>query len=292
MTATPQHSSSTLLSKRKRLDLRRKVTRLLISLVLILFSLFALGPILLALLGSFKGLSDILLNPLKLPAVWEWQNYIKIWEVIKLIDYFKSSLILTLVAVPSILVVATLASFGLAAYTRRWSNSVYLLFIAGLIVPIQLTILPIVLSLKSLGLTDNYFGVILVYIATGQPFAIFLLTGFLRNLQSELLDAARIDGANDLQLLYYIALPLIRPAIAAVIVFYTVGVWNDFFLPYILATKIPTIQLAILELRGRSGSNWGMVFAGVLIAAAPMVILFLAMTEQFIKGLTAGALKG
>ena len=260
--------------------------------ILVVFSIFVIIPILYALFASLKSTPEFYRNLLGLPEVWRWQNYIEVLDEAKTIQYGVNSLRLVLVAVPLQLIVAIAASFGIARYRTRRATIFYIYFVAGLIVPIQLTILPMVLAVNSLGILETYWGLILPYVALGQPFAVFVISGYMRTLPNELEDAARIDGASDWQILLYVVLPLTRPAIAAVAIFNGVFMWNDFFLPLIMAGNYPTVQLGILNLRGHYGTQWGLLFAGVFLAALPLLLLYVFMTKQFIAGLTSGALKG
>lgn len=274
---------------RRRRDLPR---RLALHLLLALFSLFVLVPIWFAFLGSFKELPDFYRDQVGLPEVWHWENYVAVWQEAHIVEYALNSVIVTGIALPIQVTLATLAAYGIARYRTRRATFFYLFFLAGLVIPGQLTLLPTVLLIKSFGLLNTYGGLIVPYIAFGQPFAVFLIVGFLRTLPSELEDAGRIDGANEVQILLQIMVPLVRPAIASVLIFNGVGMWNDFLFPYIVSTKLPTIQVGILQLHGSYGTAWGLIFAGVMIAALPIIVLYVLLTKQFISGLAAGAIKG
>jgi raffinose/stachyose/melibiose transport system permease protein len=276
----------------KRISIRETFGRVVLHAILIAFALFVLLPLYFAFLGSFKTVLDLFQNPTGFPTVWMWSNYSDVWETGHIGEYFIHSAVITFVAVPIQIFFSTLAAYGIARYRTPRTSFFYFFFVAGLIIPIQLIILPTVFVIQSLGLLGTYWGLILAYIGFGQPFAIFITSGFFRTLPSELEDAGRIDGANELQVLVEIMLPLARPVLAAVGIFYFVGVWNDFFLPFIISDSLPTVQMGVAELKGATSAQWGLIFAGVIISAVPLVVAYILFTEQFVSGLTAGALKG
>jgi raffinose/stachyose/melibiose transport system permease protein len=125
-----------------------------------------------------------------------------------------------------------------------------------------------------------------------MPFAVFLLTGFLRTLPGELRDAALIDGATEFQVFMWVMVPLLRPALATVAILNGVSIWNDFFLPLIISPSIPLLQVNVYKLLGFYSTEWGHIFAGVVISAVPLLVAYLLLTKQFIAGLSAGAVKG
>jgi len=149
---------------------------------------------------------------------------------------------------------------------------------------------PLFLLLNHLHLIDNRLGLILVYAATGIPFSIFILSSFFRQLPQELSEAARIDGANEFTIFGRIMLPLVRPALATVIVFQFVPLWNDFFFPLVLlrSTDKWTLPVGMTRFFGEFQADWSTLFAGLIITTLPLIIIFLLATKQIIAGLTAG----
>jgi len=224
--------------------------------------------------------------------VWHWENYVSVWREAGIPRAALNSLIVVVVTVPIAMSVACCAAYGLARFRFRGGDVVYYVFLLGLIIPGQLTILPVVLLDKNLGLINTYGGLILPYLGGHMPFDVFLLTGFLRTLPAELHDAGLIDGATELQVFARIMVPLLRPALATIAILNTVSIWNDFFFPLIVSPKIPMLQVGVYNLLGVYSTNWGEIFAGVVVAAFPLIVAYLALTKQFIAGLSAGAVKG
>jgi len=276
----------------RQVKLGRIAFRLLIHLFLIAAVAFALLPVVLTVLASFKGLLDFYQNPLGLPKKWEWRNYVDVWKQARIPEYARNSLIVTGCAVPIILAMASLAAHGLTRFQFAAGKWLYLFFLAGLLIPVQLTILPTVFQLKTLHINDTHTGLIVTYVALGLPFSVFLMTGFMRTLPRELIEAAHLDGAGEFRAFWDILLPLTKPALATVAILNGVGIWNEFFLALILAPDVPTLQVGVNNLRGYYSTNWGNIFAGVTLSALPVLVAYWMLTKQFIRGLSAGALKG
>jgi len=167
-------------------------------------------------------------------------------------------------------------------------------FLAGIMIPIRLGILPLFLLMRDLNLLNTHWSLVLTYAASGMPMSVFLLTGFFKTIPKDLEYSARIDGCSDLQIFYRIMLPLVRPGLATVTIVNFVPWWNDFFFPllFIQSDHLKTIPLGMTIFFGQFMTDWGMLFAGMVIASVPLLVLYLAMSRQFISGLTAGALKG
>jgi raffinose/stachyose/melibiose transport system permease protein len=279
-------------STSRRLLLGRWLYRALTHLFLIVAVCFALLPVLLTVQASFKTLLDFYSNALGFPATWEWRNYVDVWREARIPEYARNSLIITGVSVPLILFLSCLAGYGLTRYQFAAAKWLYFYFLSGLLIPIQLTILPTAFQLKTLHLANSHAGLIAVSVALGLPFSVFLMAGFMRTLPRELVEAAHLDGAGEFRAFWDVMLPLTRPALATVAIFNGVGIWNEFFIPLVLTPGVPTLQVGVNNLRGFYSTNWGAIFAGVILAALPVLVAYWLLTKQFIRGLSAGALKG
>jgi raffinose/stachyose/melibiose transport system permease protein len=278
------------------LALRRGLTpwTVLQWLVLTVASVVTVVPIVVTLYSSFKNNTDFFYSTWALPKVWHFENYATAWNDGSMGRYFINSIVITFGGVAVNLLGSTPLSYALARFRFRLNGAIYLFVVAGLIAPGQLVGISLLQWIKALGLFNTYFSLIFPFAAFGMPVATLILTGFFRQLPRELEDAGYIDGANSWQVFALILLPLIRPAIATVIIFNGIGIWNDFFLPLVLAYKpdIQTLPQGILILFGAYSTDWGTVFAAVMIASLPAVIAYFFLTRQFISGLSAGAVKG
>jgi raffinose/stachyose/melibiose transport system permease protein len=265
----------------------------LVHALLIFNSLIMLFPILIMLLSAFKPTAEIYASPFALPKAWSFANLATIWRETAFPRYLANSLIVTAGSVSAILVFAYMAAYALARYAFRGNELIYLFCLAGLMVPLKLAIIPLFMQLTSLGLINRHAGLILVYTAMGLPSAIFIMTGFLRALPAELEDQARIDGASEARIMTTIMLPLAKPALVIAGIHNAVPIWNDFFFPlvFIQSDALKTLPQGLTIFMGEFNTDWGVLFAGLTLAALPITALYVLLSRQFIAGLTQGAVK-
>ncbi len=252
-----------------------------------------LVPILIMVLAAFKTTGEIYASPFALPKAWSLANLQTIWRETAFPRYLANSLIVTVSSVALILTVSYMAAYALARYAFRGNALVYLFFLSGLMVPLKLAIIPLFIQLTSIGLIDSHAGLVLVYTAMGLPSAIFIMTGFLRTLPSELEDQARIDGASEGRIMVSIMLPLAKPALVIAGIHNAVPIWNDFFFPlvFIQNDRLKTLPQGLTIFMGEFNTDWGVLFAGLTLAALPITLLYVLLSRQFIAGLTSGAVK-
>jgi len=258
--------------------------------LLISYAAVVILPLLLVISNALRPTREIFKNPVGLPTSPSFDSFVKAWEQASFNVYFLNSLLITVSSVLLATAVSAMAAYILGRYKFRGSAFLSAYFLAGLMLPFRLAIVPLFLMLNKLGLIDNRLGLILVYAATGIPFSIFILSAFFRQLPRELSEAARIDGANEFVIFGRIMLPLVRPALATVIVFQFVPLWNDFFFPLVLlrSTDKWTLPVGMTRFFGEFQADWSTLFAGLIITTLPLIIIFLLATKQIIAGLTAG----
>ncbi|NPA90002.1 MAG: carbohydrate ABC transporter permease [Chloroflexi bacterium] len=254
------------------------------------YAAIVLFPLLLVVSSALRPTREIFKNPVGLPKSPSFDSFVRAWEQANFNVYFFNSLLITVSSVLLATAVAALASYMLGRYTFTGSRFLTAYFLAGLMLPFRLAIVPLFLLLNNMGLIDNRLGLILVYAATGIPFSIFVLSAFFRQLPRELSEAARIDGAGEFTIFGRIMLPLVRPALATVIVFQFVPLWNDFFFPLVLlrSTNKWTLPVGMTRFFGEFQTDWSTLFAGLIITTLPLILIFLLATKQIIAGLTAG----
>lgn len=261
---------------------------------LIILALISVYPIFLMIITSFKSTREIFFDPFGLPKMWSLDTFTQVWQKAHFNTYFVNSIVVTLASTALVLICSSLAAYGLSRYRFKLNGFFYIYFLAGIMIPIRLGILPLFLLMRNLRLLNTHWSLILTYAASGMPMSVFLLTGFFKTIPKDLEYSARIDGCSDIQIFYKIMLPLIRPGLATVTIVNFVPWWNDFFFPllFIQSDKLKTIPLGMTIFFGQYMTDWGLLFAGMVIASIPLLALYLAMSRQFISGLTAGALKG
>jgi raffinose/stachyose/melibiose transport system permease protein len=267
-----------------------RAARALTTVVLWSYALIAIGPLLLMVANSLRPTTEVFADPLALPAPPTFDSYRQAWDRASFDVYFANSVMVTVGAVTLCTAVSVLAAYPLGRYVFTGSRALSLYFLSGLMLPFELAILPIFYLLATLGLVDSRLGLLLVYAASGVPMSVFILTAFFRQLPRELEEAARIDGAGEFAIFRRVMLPLVRPAVATVVVFQFVPLWNDFFFPLVLlrSSEKATLPVGLTVFFGQFQTDWSTLFAGLTITTIPLVILFLAATRQVVAGLVAG----
>ncbi|GAB1482530.1 carbohydrate ABC transporter permease [Treponema sp.] len=252
-----------------------------------------LYPIGIMMLSSLKTTREIFMKPFDLPAVWRFSNYAEAWNRANFATYFKNSIFITAFSIVAIILVASMAAYVIARFEFRGRRWLYLYLIAGLALPTRLAIIPIFLLLRSLNLQDTLTGLVIIYTAGGVAFSLFLLVNFFKRIPKDLEDSARIDGAGVFRIYLQIDLPLLKPALATVAMFNFIDVWNDFFFPLIMLSSNAkkTVPLGVQAFFGEYTVEWHLLFAALNLAVLPVLAVFMAMSKQFIAGLTEGALK-
>ncbi|HCM26965.1 MAG: ABC transporter permease [Treponema sp. GWB1_62_6] len=252
-----------------------------------------LYPIGIMALSSLKSTREIFMKPFALPAIWRFSNYAEAWQRAKFAVYFKNSILVTTLSIAAIILVASMAAYVIARFEFRGRRWLYLYLIAGLALPTRLAIIPIFLLMRSLNLQDTLSSLVVVYTAGGVAFSLFLLVNFFKKIPRDLEDSARIDGAGPFRIYWQIDLPLLKPALATVAMFNFIDVWNDFFFPLIMLSSNAkkTVPLGVQAFFGEYTVEWHLLFAALNLAVLPVLAVFLAMSKQFIAGLTEGALK-
>ena len=262
--------------------------------LLITTALIALVPIAWVLFASLRTSEAVAAAPFGLPIPPILDNYVEAWSTARFATYTINSLIVAAGTVLIVVVVAVLAAYGLTVLRPPGSNALLAFFIIGLILPIWALINPLFRLVRDVGLLDTHAGVILVQAAIGLPLAIFLLRAFMRDVPRELFEAAHVDGASNLRIIWSVLLPISRPVIFTLVVFQFMFSWNEFVIPlfFLQSDEIRTLPLGLSFFQGRFGSDQSLVSAGAMLASLPVIIVYLVFQRQFISGLTAGAAKG
>ncbi len=251
-------------------------------------------PLYLMVMTSLKPNAEVFTNPFGPPAGLYLDNYANMVSRSNYGTYFRNSLVVALSSIAAVVVLSALAAYVLAKYRFRFAAFLYAFFVAGLIIPIKLGTISILKLMIDWHLNDSLGSVILVSVATGIPFGVFILTDFIRMIPEELSAAARIDGCGEASIFFRIIAPLLLPAIAAVAVVNFIPIWNDFWFPLVLlkSDAVKTVPLATALLFGQYQTNYGYVFAVLTMASVPVVVMYLLFSKWFIKGMTEGSLKG
>ena len=264
--------------------------------LLIIWALMVIFPFLWMVMTSFKTDPEIIFSPWKLPATLQWNNLERAWSNARIGTYFKNTIIVVTGSVLLTLLVSSMAAYVLARFKFPGSRFIFYLFMAGLMFPVFLALVPLFFVVKDLHMLSTYRGLILVYVAYSLPFSIFFLTSFFKTLPSELAEAAIVDGASHYRVFFEVMLPLARPGLLAIGIFNVLGQWNQFILPLVLNPDpnnyLITQGLAFLAIQQGYQNDYSALFAALTITMVPILIVYVIFQRRLEAGLTAGALKG
>jgi sn-glycerol 3-phosphate transport system permease protein len=268
----------------------KKVARYTLLTVLAVIVLF---PIYITVVNSLLTPAQITQQPPKFfPTNPQWSSYSKAWNFGNMSTYLKNSFIVTIAITVGQVVTAILAGYAFAFLSFPFKRTLFVVFLATLMVPFEVTIVTNYTTVSDLGWYNTYAGLAVPFLATG--FGAFLMRQAFLVLPHDLRDAAALDGYGHMRFLARVAVPLARPAVAALTVFAFLAAWNQYLWPLLITKDAShrTVQVGLKQLRGLSLDQVNITFAGVIIAVIPLVILLLAFQKQLVRGLTAGAVKG
>ncbi|MFK4810675.1 carbohydrate ABC transporter permease [Devosia neptuniae] len=265
----------------------------LLQIILIANTVIMLLPIIIMVFSAFKTTPQIFQSPFGIPDFTNVVNFVKIWNETNFLRYLLNSFIVTGASMALILTLGTMAAYAIARYEFWGAGFILMFFLAGLTLPLKLAIIPLFMLMRDLGILNNQLSLIFVYTAMGLPTTVFILTGFIRTLPNELEDAARMDGASEARIMWSIMLPLVRPAMVIAGIQNVVPIWNDFFFPlvFIQRDNLKTLPQGLTTFMGEYTTDWGVLFSGLTLSAAPIIIIYIVLSKQFISGMTSGAVK-
>mgnify|MGYP000859171817 CR=1 FL=1 len=260
--------------------------------VLILLAIFFIFPLYWIITGSFKDAIAInAQTPQWFPLNPTIDNYVRLFKQPAL-RWLLNTVIMALCAMILTCITAALAGYALAKKRFYGRKILFTLLVCAMALPKQVIVIPLLREMSFLGLHDTLLAVILPTV--GWPFGVFLMKQFSETIPTEMLEAARVDGAGELRTFFSIVFPMIKPGIGALAIFTFVNSWNDYFLQLIMLLERTnlTISLGIATLQGEMSSDFGLIMAGAALAAVPIIVVFLAFQKYFTQGITMGAVKG
>jgi len=251
-------------------------------------------PIVIIFLSSLKSTMELAENPGGLPKKITFEFFILAF---KSLNYFRSlfnTLFIAIISVAVLILTASLAAYAITRRNKRFYKALYIFFMAGIIVPFQMTMLPLYKFIKFLGLMNTRAAVIFIYLALLSPFSVFVFCGYMKNVPRQLEESAIIDGCGVFNIFLRIVFPLLKPAIGTVAVLNVISIWNDFFMPMLFLQKntVRTLIVQISVFFGQYFSDWSSIFASICLIVYPMVIIYIFAQNFIIGGITSGAVKG
>lgn len=275
------------------LSAKGRIIRWCCSIILILYSFLTIFVIGATVLDSFKTKTDLVTNFVGLPREFSLSSYISVLVEGDFLLYFKNSLILTVCGTVGCILLSSMAAYGIARYQFKGRSLLTGYFMIGMMVPVQVSILPLFIILRKIGLLNKLLGLILVYVS-GISMSCLIFQKFFRTIPTALEESARLDGCHDLKLFFRIILPITKPVIFTMGLITAIGEWNDFYMPMVLLGNkdVTTLTLAIYRYVGQFTRYMSESMAAVVVTLIPIIIIYFAFSSQIVEGLTGGAVKG
>lgn len=217
-------------------------------------------------------------------------NFVQAWTEGMLGAALLNSTLITVASVLILVVVGSMVSYLVARRTERWSKGLFLVFLLGLVVPGQLSLLPLYQTMVDIRLVGTIPGIVLLNVGAGLPFTVFLFTTFLRDLPRDYEEAAMIDGAGPVRTFALVVFPLLRPIVGTVVILNAISTWNSFFVPllYLAGTGLETVPVRLYGFVGQYTSNWPVIFAGLMITILPVLVAFFFLQRSVMQGFSGG----
>ncbi len=270
----------------------------------LLLSLLVLSPFVLVIFNSGKKSADIIISPISPPKDWG-QLFINLQNVINNQNFnywksFASSFFITAVSLALLTLFSSMAAWVLVRNKTRWSEAVFMIFVAAMVIPFQVVMLPLLSTFREISdfigirMLSSYTGIIVAYLGFGGSMSVFILHGFIKGVPKELEEAACIDGCSPEGTFFRVVFPLLKPVQMTVLILNGIWIWNDYLLPSLmlgLNGRIKTLPVAVSSFVGSYVKQWDLILAAAFLAMIPVVILFLCAQKQIIQGMVEGAIK-
>ena len=269
------------------------IKRSVVLVILAMYTVFAGGPVLWAVMLSLRTTSEINLGQFDLPNPIHWEKYPDAWVNSNYGTYFANSVEVVLISVAALTIIGAMAAHALARYRFRFNRVIYFVLFSSIVFPPQITIIALFQILVSAGLFNSKLGLILVYISVQLPLTIYILESFFARIPNDLFDAARMDGYSDFEIFFRVALPVASPAVATSVILNFLLLWNEFLYAVVLITDDDnrTLPLGIQRFVGDTQLDIGMLATGLMISIIPVIVLYALFSEKIVQGMTAGAVK-
>lgn len=272
----------------------RRTKEILFHAFISLIGLIWILPLLYLFFTALKPHADFYSRSIiALPASIRWANFGDAWNRAGLGIYIKNSLVISIIKVPLGILIEALAAFALTRLYFKHKNLIFMFFLVGMMLPMQVTLVPLNSLLNKMNLINTYTGIFIIYLGFGLSYGILILRGFMRTIPIEIDESARIDGCSDLRLFWNIILPIAKPAVVTLLIMDFLATWNEFLLSSLFLTRnnMRTIPSGLMTFFGQYGVDYTLLSAAVLITIIPVLVLFLHFQKYFVEGLV-GAVKG
>lgn len=272
-----------------------KLSRIIIYFVLTAYVIMSTSPLIIVLSSSFRRVNNMR-SPLSLFVEFSMESYITAFKKMNFMSEFLNSFMTTGGSVILVVLIASMAAYPISRVKRNASKGLYYFFIAGLIIPAQMVIVPIAQMFGRLNIPNGRFTPMVMFVTCSLPFSTFLFTGFMKSVPVEIEESAYLDGANLWVRFTKMVFPLIKPATISVIITQGLWIWNDYFFPMVFVSKRSQYSLPVgmIQFLGdrENPAQWNVLFASCVLCALPLILVFALLQKQFVNGIAAGAVKG
>lgn len=270
------------------------IVQILLNAFMILITLFALYPLIWMVLSSLKTEKDFVGNQLGLPAEWSFSNYVRAWHTANMDTAVLNSLFVTVISVLLVVALSFILAYMLNRYRFGGRGLIYSLFLLGMMIPAHSFIIPIYIQFMKLRMLDNLVSLILLNTAFAMPFSVVLIENFMSGVPVEIDEATIIDGANLMQRIFSVTLPLCRPILMTVLILQSMWIWNEFPFALTIITQIQkrTLPITIVNFKGEHTIDYTAMFAALVLVSIPIIVIYSAFSEKIMEGMTTGSVKG
>jgi raffinose/stachyose/melibiose transport system permease protein len=273
-----------------KVKIRIEILMFIAALILAILFFF---PVFFSLISAFKTNGEILRNAIAFPSRLYLDSFNYLLTETDYPRAMLNSLILTVISIVCMIAIIPMAAYAIERTGKKWTNYVYVYFLAGMMIPFQVYMIPLFKEMKTIGLYGTLTAPILIYISGSVGMGVLLYTSFIKGIPVEIEEAAAIDGCSRVRIFWRIVFPLLGPCTASMVVLQGLGIWNDFLMPsLILHSDQKTLIVEVFKFVGELASRWDLVFAGTTMSIVPVLIAFIALQKYFVKGIAAGATKG
>lgn len=275
------------------MDKAKLRVEILMFIAAIILAVLFFFPVFFSIISSFKTNGEILRDAIAFPSKLYLDSFKYLLTETDFPRAMLNSLILTVVSIACMIAIIPMAAYAIERTGKKWTSYVYVYFLAGMMIPFQVYMIPLFKEMKSIGLYGTLTAPILIYISGSVGMGVLLYTSFIKGIPVEIEEAAAIDGCSRVRTFWQIVFPLLGPCTASMVVLQGLGIWNDFLMPsLILHSDQKTLIVEVFKFVGELASRWDLVFAGTTMSIVPVLVAFIALQKYFVKGIAAGATKG
>jgi raffinose/stachyose/melibiose transport system permease protein len=275
--------------------MKKKIDRLFLAALIVLFLMIQLYPVLWLFMASLKPATELSTTPFALPKQLTFANYVKIIQDGKIGVYIINSIKVTSISIILILVLSSTAAFAISKFTFKVSKKIYTFFTLGIMIPVQITLIPLFIFYGQMNILNTAFSIVLPQVGFALPLSIMIFVSFYSFVPNELLEAAIIDGCSAYRIFLQIVFPLSFNTVITIASMYFILIWNDFIFAntFISATAAKTVAVGLRDYVGAFGNvDWGSTFAAIAISILPPMLIYFALNQKVTAGMTLGAMKG